>query len=216
MTQNKRWLYGGSGLVVLLAIFLIIMNFNKEDHDGALTPSRQRDMSRQLPAQRVLTPPESTKDWKTYTSEAYGFSIQYPPELSVEAREGSSDFDKRFLTLDIGTPQDLKDLYAPTETEGSPLFLRISASVPNETVDHGGRMTPEICGSDDWFSQYLLIDGLRIPTCQDMTLKMFPSLFAVFRKTDQDPMIYVIDSMQYEGADKIMIEQILSTLKFSK
>jgi hypothetical protein len=215
MAKNKQMFLIGGGLVALLAIIFLITTLNKNGDANPVAPI-QNNKPNQQAVPRVLSSPQNTKGWKTYTNDMYGISFQYPPELAVEAHEGSSNFDKKSLTLDIGTPEYLKDLKAPTETEGLPLFLRISASAPNEAAGNGGRMEPGTCGGDYRFSEYISIDGLKVTTCEGVTLGSFPSMMAVFKKTNQDATVYVIDSMKYAGSDKASIEQILSTLKLSK
>ncbi len=163
---------------------------------------------------RDFPQPENIDYWKTYTNASGGFSFLHPPEIAVEAHEGSSDFEKKFVSVDIGTPEYLRTLKDADATEGPPLFLRMTASEPNEQTDSSHRIQPGDCGEYQ-FTEYISVGGLRVAKCEGMMMGAFPSFRMVFKKDPQDPTIYVIESMRYEGRDQMIIERIISTIRFT-
>jgi hypothetical protein len=153
-------------------------------------------------AARHLSIPADVSKWKTYSTKAYGFSISYPSNLVVYPHNGSSDFDKNFLALEIGTAKQIADLRLPSlGSGGPPLFLRIVASTT---------VSPVTCGDDNAHTENIVIDNKTLIKCEGVLEGSFQSLYIPFTN---GKFYYTIESNMYSNDDKSVIENILSTFK---
>lgn len=158
--------------------------------------------------------PTSTLGWKTYTNYKYGFSISYPPRFDQQGGEGSSNFIERGVFMDIGSPEYLKGLNLVSEASGIPFFLQVSASIPKGVTMSRDVSQFEICSERNrHLMKYVLIDGVMAVKCEESTMG-FPGFAVAFRRNGTSPIEYFFDSTQYEGADKRIIDEILSTFRF--
>lgn len=163
------------------------------------------------PAQdQTKTPPlapirkDETSNWKTYENTKYSFLIKYPDHFVVDANEGSSNFEKRYLSLNIGTADDMQKLKS---TEGAePVFyFRVDAHEPKDTSGQEG------CGEEYAPTGTIVIDGIAVTKCEGMDFGSFPSLSMNF--TENGVMYYAMRSNMYSGSDKKLIDQIIATFQ---
>lgn len=163
---------------------------------------------------RTLSSPTDHSSWKTYTSEKYRFSIQYPPQFEVEVHEGSTNVEKDFLSLDIGTKEYLAELRTANEGSGSgglPLFVRMNAATPRTPLTAQEAREFSDCKEGPYLTERIEVNGRVLSKCEYSLMGNFPSLSVAFASDDSTR--YVFESHRYSGADKETIEQILSTLK---
>jgi len=198
MIKKSRTLFIGGGLLIILAIL------GMRKMTATLSVDRQN-------YPRSLSSSGDFSDWKTYTNEEYRFTIQYPPQFDINAHEGSSDSEKQFLSLDIGTKEYLSTLNTTEGTEGVPLFVRIDASIPKQAISPKEIEELGTCGGDYHLTERIVVNGRTLSKCEALMLGSLPSLLVAF--TPDGSIRYSFRSDSYSTSNKAIIEQILGTLK---
>lgn len=147
------------------------------------------------------------KPMTTYSNEQYGFSIQYPSNLTLDETEGSTDYSKSFLSLDIGSREyiaKLKKVNSSDGGEGMTLFLRITADIPRVLFD-----ADNLCQNGQRGT--VLIDGISAVKCEALLFDAFPTIGLFFNLNGVE---FAIQSDSYSDSDKILIDRIISTFRF--
>lgn len=147
-------------------------------------------------------------NWKTYTNSEYNFEFKYPSNLSMDENKGSSNFEKRYTAVYVDTQENINFIKFGEGTEGPETFLVIDAHEPKAKPAGG-------CG--DYSTLNHIIAGIRVTKCLggDEGSLFGPGSMRI--SFTQDGLVYFsIRSERYEDNDKKIIDEILSTFKFTK
>lgn len=146
------------------------------------------------------------KDWKTYQNDEYAFSISYPSDFVINTTNGSTNSEKRILTLDLGTADYMKK-FKTAEYDGPPLYLEVSAYEPKELSTKSDCVNGIQNGTT-------IVYGVSVPKCEWLELGSFPSISMSFTK---DGVVhYSFESNTYSDSDKKLIDQIIDTFNLTK
>ena len=153
---------------------------------------------------------DATTDWKTYTNTQYGFSFKYPStfdSIVVNTTSGSNSY-KRYVSIDIDTPVKIAQMEQPNSGSGGnyPLF-RIGAFVPKESIGNLG------CGTDPILKN-IIIGGISATTCGGEDIAA-PEGKMQLQFTQDNVTLFSVQSGFYSGDNKQIVDQILSTFKFT-
>lgn len=154
---------------------------------------------------------------EVFVSTTYNFEFEYPNNLETYSIEyGPTDFDRRGLTVHIGTANYIDRVKAPLEgTEGEAVYFRVSAFEPNKQVmpeqsDCSRGFTPEAKMS----SSKITLDGNIVTQCRFTS--MFGSNSMVINFTRDGKTYYSLYSDQYADSSlaKTTIDKMIQTFKF--
>jgi hypothetical protein len=189
---NNKFIY--SAILVVILLFLAV--------EGVLWYKNKKQVDMQA---SELSSAELTADWKTYTNEDYGFEFKYPESLAVDEVKGSSDFEKRYTDARIDTPSNIQINKNVDGTEGLPIFLDISGHEPVNK--------PEGDCERGFVSSKIILGGISATKCVGESMYGPGSMIISYSK--DGVIYYYIASDRYINNDQDLIDQILSTFKFT-
>lgn len=182
---------------------------------GYLVWSRSRPIE---PVQTQLpTTADETRDWKTYRNDEYGFGFKYPKSLdtSVSSSAGKPEnfftFEKRFVSITIGTSEYFQILKRMQDAGPPPIFLSIGVHEPKQAPNLGTNG----CGPEWQFVKSVVIDAFTASQCEQKGTSSNPVSMSIFF-TRNGTLYYDFWSDVYAGQDQITIDKIISTFKFTK
>jgi hypothetical protein len=143
----------------------------------------------------------------------------YPPDLAYDSASGTTDFERAYVSITFGAPNDLERDRHAEGVEGLPLLLRVGGDAPNFEARAGvadGDLYALIasCGSDETYGGTVTVGGVVATKCTGLSLGSFPSMRLGFTKGRQ--IYYSLNSDQYFGKSGALVDKMISTFKFLK
>lgn len=154
--------------------------------------------------------PTDFSNWETYSNARFGFSIQYPPELSMYSTIVSHEnFEEgeEAMVLYIGPRDYLDTVQNIRETEGPADYLVVTADVSVDSTDSLGCLDGSANGR-------VSIDEIETDLCLRPSISSEESLW--ISTTKDEKTFFSFRSDQYEGKEKTNIDKIISTFRFTK
>lgn len=150
---------------------------------------------------------DSISDWKTYTDEEYGFSFQYP-EYLVASVSHEPLMDSGYASVNsiiLGTPREISEI-RNLNGAGYRFFFNLSGvSSPNNPIQ-------QTCSGDGFgTTTKIKSDGIEMMQCTNHPDDP-GTMEALFFHGNTS---FVIESHQYTADNTALLNQILSTFKFT-
>lgn len=153
----------------------------------------------------TVPPPATAVNWKTYSNTQYSFEFQYPNDRIFKEVKGTDGSGVNYFDVKIDTEQNME--FTCNDCDGPATFLKVSIYKPKTDPVASCFLPPQ--GEISKAS----VGGMEGDKCVADGLNG-PNLLLYLTK---DGIIYYqIQADNYSGEQKALIDQIITTFKFTK